>query len=250
MSSHAEIPSEIASLCERCADAFSKNDDVDAMIEFVRAELPKLQRKKRLFADLLLGTIERAPFPDLGHATMFDNELLLCLDPVHKFSLRAFLWKPGQYTVVHDHGSWGVIGPVTGRLEVINYRREDDGSDSSRAVLVEKEILTLEPGETTFTVPLDEGIHEVGNPTDETIFSLSLYGKPLPRGYIYGFDVAEERAYRMISPTTNKRLLIAQALAGLDAGAGEKALKKMAENPVEIFRELSPANGAPPNLEN
>jgi predicted metal-dependent enzyme (double-stranded beta helix superfamily) len=245
MSSHSDIPGEITSLCERCADAFSKTDEVDAMIEFVRAELPKLQREKRLFADLLLGAIERAPFPDLGRATMFDNELLLCHDPVHRFSLRAFLWEPGHYTAVHDHGSWGVIGPVTGKLEVVNYRREDDGSDASRAVLVEEEMLTLEPGETTFTLPLDVGIHEVGNPTDETILSLSLYGKPLPRGYIYGFDVAEGRAYRIISPTTNKRLLIAQALAGLDAEAGEKALKKMAENPVEIFRERSPANGAP-----
>ncbi len=247
MISHSEIPDEITSLCKRCAEAFSETSDVDAMIEFTRGELPKLQKEKQLFADMLLGAIERAPFPDLRHATMFDNELLLCLDPVHRFSLRAFLWAPGHYTAVHDHGSWGVIGPVTGKLEAINYRREDDGSDEGRAVLVEKSIITIEPGETVYTLPLDDGIHEVGNPTDETILSLSLYGKPIPRGYIYGFDVAEERAYRIISPTTKKKLLIAQALPGLDAAAGEKALKKMAEHPVEIFRERSHAEIGKPS---
>ncbi len=241
MTSQAQVPDEIVSLCERCVEAFSETSEVDAMIEFVRGELPKLQRKKRLFADLLLGAFERASFPDLRWATMFDNEMLLCLDPVHKFSLRAFLWEPGHYTPVHDHGSWGVIGPVTGRLEVVDYRRTDDGSDEGRAVLVEKSINTIEPGETAYTLPLNEGIHEIGNPTDETIFSLSLYGKPIPRGYIYGFNVPEERAYRIISPTTKKKLLIAQALPGLDAAASEKVLKKLAEHPVEIFRELSPA---------
>jgi hypothetical protein len=142
---------------------------------------------------------------------------------------------------VHDHGSWGVIGPVTGKFEVIGYRREDDGSEEGKATLVEEEMLTLEPGETTFTLPLNDGIHEVGNPTDETIFSLSLYGRPLPRGYIWGFDVAEGRCYRIIAPQTKKKLLIAQALPGLDAEAGDKILGELAKHPVEIFRELSPA---------
>jgi predicted metal-dependent enzyme (double-stranded beta helix superfamily) len=228
-------------MCERCAAAYSEADNASKIIEVVSEEMTKLMRQKELFAELLRGVFEKAQFPDLRQATMFDNEILLCFDPVHRFSLRAFLWAPGHYTEVHDHGSWGVIGPVTGRMEVINYRREDDGSEEGKATLVEEEMITLEPGETTFTLPLDKGIHEVGNPTDETILSLSLYGKALPRGYIWGFDVAGERRYRIIAPQTKKKMLIAQALSGLDPKAGEKTLRELAEHPVEIFRELSPA---------
>lgn len=241
MTPQPQIPDEITSLCARCADAFSETDDVDARIEFVRGELPKLQTNTELFAELLSGVLEGAKYPDLRQSTMFDNELPLCADPVHKFSLRAFLWEPGKYTVVHDHGSWGVIGPVMGKLEVIDYTREDDGSDEGRAVLVEKATLAIEPGETAFTLPLNDGIHKVGNPTGETILSLSLYGRPLPRGYICGFDVAQGRAYRIISPPTNKKLLMARALSGLDAAAGERALRKMGGHPVEIYKELASA---------
>lgn len=226
-------------MCERCAAAHTETDDVNEMIEIVSGEMAKLLKQKKLFAEILLGVFEKAGFPDLRQSTMFDNELLLYYDPVHKFSLRAFLWAPGHYTAVHDHGSWGIIGPVTGKFEVISYRREDDGSEEGKATLVEEKMLTLEPGETTFSLPLDEGIHEVGNPTDETILSLSLYGRPLPRGYIWGFDVAKGRAYRIIAPQTKKKALIAQALSGLDAEAGKEVLGKMAEHPVEIYRELS-----------
>jgi predicted metal-dependent enzyme (double-stranded beta helix superfamily) len=241
MTSQPQIPEEIISMCERCAAAHSETDDANEIIKVVSDEMMKLLKQKKLFAEMLFGICEGAQFPDLRQSTMFDNELLLCYDPVHKFSLRAFLWEPGHYTAVHDHGSWGVIGPVTGKFEVISYRREDDGSEEGRATLVEEKMLTLEPGETTFSLPLNEGIHEVGNPTDETILSLSLYGRPLPRGYIWGFDVAKGRAFRIIAPQTKKKVLIAQALSGLDAEAGHKALEKMADHPVEIYRELSPS---------
>lgn len=241
MNIQSQIPREIVSMCERCADAFSGTNDVHEMIKVAGDELSQLSQQKKLFAELLLGAFQKAQFPDIRLATMFDNELLLYYDPVHKFSLRAFLWAPGQYTDVHDHGSWGVIGPVTGKLEVINYERGDDGLEEGKATLVEDEMIMLEPGETTFTLPLNDGIHEVGNPTDETILSLSLYGRAVPRGYILGFDVAEGRCYRIVAPQTKKKLLVAHALSGLDAAAGDKILKELAEHPSEIFRELSPA---------
>jgi predicted metal-dependent enzyme (double-stranded beta helix superfamily) len=231
-------PKEILSLCMRCSEAFNDIEAVEERIAFVRREMGELEKEKSLFAGLVAGILEGEKYPDIGQATMFDNEIPLYADAVHKFSLRAFLWKPGGYTPPHDHGSWGVIGPVTGKLEVINYAREDDGSEPGRAALVEKERFTLDPGETTFTLPLDDGIHSVGNPTDETVFSLSLYGRPLPRGYILGFDIAKGSSYRIISARTKKKRLLVRALSGLDPALAEKAREKMAAHPVEFYREL------------
>ena len=41
--------------------------------------------------------------------------------PGGDLSLYAIVWLPGQWTPVHDHGSWGVVGVVQGVLEERSY---------------------------------------------------------------------------------------------------------------------------------
>jgi len=41
--------------------------------------------------------------------------------PSGNLSLFALVWLPGQWTPVHDHGSWGVVGIVRGVLEERSY---------------------------------------------------------------------------------------------------------------------------------
>src|SRR4051812_1482847 len=41
----------------------------------------------------------------------------LHISPDRSLSLYALVWLPGQWTPVHDHGSWGVVGVVAGVLE-------------------------------------------------------------------------------------------------------------------------------------
>ena len=40
-------------------------------------------------------------------------------------SLFALVWEPGQWTPVHDHGSWGVVGVHKGVLQEQAYMRTD-----------------------------------------------------------------------------------------------------------------------------
>ena len=40
-------------------------------------------------------------------------------------SLYVLVWRPGQWTPVHDHGTWGVVGVVQGVLEERNLIRVD-----------------------------------------------------------------------------------------------------------------------------
>ena len=209
------MPPDISLFCQRCSEYLSSTVEDGARIEFIRSELPHLLLNQSLFAKVLHNMVEGEKYPDLQHSTMFDNELLLYADRSRLFSLRLFLWAPGEYTPVHDHNSWGVIGPVSGELEVFNYSREDDGSREGYARLVEIERLRLLPGETAFTLPLNKGIHKTGNPTQETILSLSLYGNPLPRGYINGFDIATCSIYQILAPKMKKTQLAIQALHSL-----------------------------------
>jgi molybdenum cofactor biosynthesis enzyme MoaA len=43
--------------------------------------------------------------------------------PDGSLSLYALVWLPGQWTPVHDHGSWGVVGVAEGVLEERSYVR-------------------------------------------------------------------------------------------------------------------------------
>lgn len=211
----SEIPLGITSVCAKWSECLSGITEDDTCIEYVTRELPNLLRDKALFSEILGNLVEGAKYPDLGRSTMFDNELLLYPDPSRNFSLRLFLWEAGDYTIVHDHNSWGVIGPVSGVLEAVNYRREDDASDEGYARLVETGRVRCLPGDTAFTLPLNKGIHKVGNPTQETMVSLAVYGNPLPRGYINRFDIENERVFRMLPTKARKKKLAERALPSL-----------------------------------
>ncbi|RJP67581.1 MAG: hypothetical protein C4532_14465 [Candidatus Abyssobacteria bacterium SURF_17] len=239
MISLSNIPGEITEFCARCAEGLPSLTEDNARIQCIRKEFPSLLRNTSLFARILADITSGAKYPDLGYATMFDNELLLYADPGRLFSLRLFLWDAGDYTPVHDHSSWGVIGPVSGTLEVINYRRDDPGSQAGQARLIEAERLLLEPGETAFTLPLNDGIHTIGNPTDEAMLSLSLYGSPLPRGYINGFDLATGYIYQIVAPKIKKKVLATKALIGLDKAAGEDAFKRVRAHHLDIMRSAA-----------
>ena len=39
------------------------------------------------------------------------------------FSLYTMVWRPGQWTPVHDHGAWGIVGVLEGEL----HERRDRG---------------------------------------------------------------------------------------------------------------------------
>lgn len=211
------IPTKIQSFCKECAHGLSNLRDNQERIEFTQELLPKLLHDTSLFGTILRDIIKKRAYPDLNYPTMFDSEFILYTDPDHLFSLRMFLWGPGDYDPIHDHNSWGVIGPVTGQLEVINYRRNDDGSKEGYADLSETDRRIIFPGNTYFVLPLNNGIHQTGNPGKETIIQVSIYGEAqTTRNHINGFDLKSKSYYPIYAPKTKKRLLAQQAFHSIE----------------------------------
>jgi predicted metal-dependent enzyme (double-stranded beta helix superfamily) len=206
------VQSAIVSFCEHCARGLDEQTAHTARIDLITEELPRLLLDNDLIAGLLSNLANGEAYPDVRRPTMFDNEVLLYLDPQGLFSLRIYLWGPMEYTYPHDHNSWGVIGTASEGYEVINYRRVDDESHEGYARLVEVKRVRLEPGETAFTLPFSKGIHKTGNATKASIATLHFYGKTLPRGYLNSFDIANNRVYRVFPPRQKKQLLARQAL--------------------------------------
>ena len=110
--------------------------------------------------------------------------------PDGSLSLYALVWLPGQWTPVHDHGSWGVVAVLEGVLEERNYVRlsEDRGADEG-IELARGGVILLGRGAVTSFVPNPDHIHMTGVPRDRArAVSLHLYGRTMSDFNIY--DVA------------------------------------------------------------
>lgn len=118
-------------------------------------------------------------------------------------SLYSLVWLPGQWTPVHDHGSWGVVGVVEGILEERSYVRlsAERGADED-IELARGGTVLLRHGAVTSFVPNPDHIHMTGVPSGRPrAVSLHLYGRTMSDFNIY--DV-EARTRRRIAVAHNE----------------------------------------------
>ena len=110
--------------------------------------------------------------------------------PDESLSLYSLVWLPGQWTPVHDHGSWGVVGVVEGVLEERSYVRlsADRGADEG-IELARGGIMLLSAGAVTSFVPNPDHIHVTGVPPERPrAVSLHLYGRTMSNFNIYDVE--------------------------------------------------------------
>lgn len=204
---------ELHAICDHWAERLKGLEGEDARIDYIQSVLPQLLSNRRLWVRALEGIAAGSSFPDLRQATMFRDELVLYPNNKRLFSVRMFLYDSLAYTPIHDHNAWGVIGAVSGQLEVVRYQREDDGNREGFARLRLQSRRVLEPGSVDVTQPLEAGIHQTGNPGGGTSIMLSVYGNPIRRLHINRFDLGSQRVYKMYPPRMQKKKLAGQALA-------------------------------------
>lgn len=208
-----KIPEPFQRYCRQWSRDFRQLSSSEDRIEYTRKALPELLLDRSAWSSILGNITEGRPYPDIRGAAFFENEVLLYLDEARLFSIRIYFFEPGEYTMIHDHSAWGISGTPAGRLGVVKYRREDDGSEDDRVRLKEREHLTLAPGEVEMTPPLDSGIHRTGNPLSEgTILMVSVYGKPMRRLYIQQYHPETHRVTRVYPPKLKKKRLAGRAL--------------------------------------
>ena len=144
-----------------------------------------------VLAPLMLDLIEHAEtFLQPQHYrsdTVSYTRNLVYKAPDESLSLYALVWLPGQWTPVHDHGSWGVVGVVEGVLEERSYVRlsPDRGADEG-IELARGGIVLLRSGAVTSFVPNPDHIHVTGMPAERVrAVSLHLYGRTMNSFNIY-----------------------------------------------------------------
>jgi 3-mercaptopropionate dioxygenase len=146
----------------------------------VLAIAPAMRRLAREGASLLHADQMRA---DPAHYCR--NAIHIC--PTGNISLFALVWLPGQWTPVHDHGSWGVVGVLQGHLEERAYMPRDGEIKANTGIVLRRGgVVLLDPGSVSTFVPNPDHIHMTGVPEDgETCVSLHLYGRNMDSFHIY-----------------------------------------------------------------
>ena len=156
----------------------------------VRAVLPLMQRLLPQVGAALGPTHRRS---DSAHYAR--NAVLI--EP--SLSLYALVWLPGQWTPVHDHGSWGVVGIVEGVLHERAYLRPDAlaGRDEG-IVMSEGGSVALSPGSVSSFVPNPDHIHVSGVPADAApALTLHLYGRNMESFHIYDLQGGTRKHVRV-----------------------------------------------------
>jgi 3-mercaptopropionate dioxygenase len=152
-------------------------------------------------APLMLQLVEQAetflePRHYRDHPDHYSRNLVYDA-PDASLSLYTIVWSPGQWTPVHDHGSWGVVAVLEGVLEERSYVRlsADRGGDEDIA-LVRGGVILLSRGAVTSFVPNPDHIHVTGVPMERArAVSLHLYGRMMNSFNTY--DVAARTRRRV-----------------------------------------------------
>jgi 3-mercaptopropionate dioxygenase len=114
--------------------------------------------------------------------------------PDKSLSLYSLVWLPGQWTPIHDHGSWGVVGVLEGILEERSYVRLSHREADRDIELVRGGVVLLARGAVTTFVPNPDHIHVTGVPADRPrAVSLHLYGRMMTSFNIYDVEARSRR---------------------------------------------------------
>jgi len=216
MNLSSKMPVELEKICTAWSKRVEAIPDKDGRIGFFKQHLPELLMNGGLFEDLVNRITRGAPFPGVGRADAFDNEILLYLNPRRIFSLRMFFFGVEDFTPIHDHNAWGVTGTALNELTIVRYHRDDDESVDGYAKIYETSRVTLLPGDIEITRPLNLGIHKSGSATQNPVVMVSVYGNPVRRLYVNGYDLGKNRVFKMYAPKVKKKMLARQIQDHMD----------------------------------
>ena len=145
--------------------------DLTRLVDSAPPEQQLLDQAKHLLYPLLRNDDWLNPDFARPHPQHY-QQFLLYADPQDRFSVVSFVWGPGQYTPVHDHTVWGLVGMLRGSESCQPYSRMSDG----RWVPAGFQIDML-PGDIEAVSPRIGDVHKVWNALrDQASISIHVYG--------------------------------------------------------------------------
>jgi len=163
------------------------------------------------------------------------NDIQIYRDPDKAFSIRAFIWEANVRYPIHDHGAWGIVGAHINKVQEIKYARVDDGSNPNYVEVKAVSDAILSPGQTTYVLPMNEGIHQMAAVDDLTAVTIHIYGAPVRKGYIHYFNPHNHTAHRMYPPSLDKKVLAIRTLGSISQEWSKEVLDRAVKAPNPDF---------------
>jgi predicted metal-dependent enzyme (double-stranded beta helix superfamily) len=114
------------------------------------------------------------------------RQYLLHCDPLERFSVVSFVWQPGQFTPVHNHTVWGMVGVMRGEELCREYADARAGTPMNQT----GEHI-VKPGDVDRVSPAIGDIHVVSNAgRTQTAVSIHVYGANIGAVQRHVFDAA------------------------------------------------------------
>jgi predicted metal-dependent enzyme (double-stranded beta helix superfamily) len=229
--------------CGNIQKMLAEEKTVSRKIENGRELVSELLSRQDWFFDYLIKMILEPSSFESRRPGIWPNEYTLYRSPDRSFVVLAYIWDAKLSDIVHDHGSWGIIGTLCAKLGERKYERLDDGNQGGYAELRETEHREYGPGETTVVLPLNKGIHAMDNPTDGIAASINVYGKTIRQGYIQYFDPKKKTVTRVFPPRTLREVLAVKTLVAIDPSRAEGVLREAlgASRPPQLKQEYEAA---------
>lgn len=225
--------------CESFNELPKDKPDISTIIKTGRTLVSELMNQSEWFGDILEKLLFDKEFSESQKPGIWPNEITLYRSSDRSFLVLCYIWDPGLSDAIHDHGSWGIIGSFLRPIGERRYMRLDDGKKEGYAELEEISSTVLNPGETTYVLPLNKGIHRMENFGRDTAITINVYGPNVRKGYVQFFCPEVNSVNRVYPPKTLKHALAVRALGSLALPRSEELLKRVLESglPDNIKRE-------------
>ena len=180
------------------------------------------------------------------HASHY-QQYLLYLDPKERFSVVSFVWGPGQFTPIHDHTVWGLIGMLMGSEKCQPYSRMSDGRWVPAGLQ-----LHLLPGDVEAVSPRLGDVHKVWNAfSDQSSISIHVYGGNIGRisRHVYQLDGQTKEFISGYSPVPSVVASQANLVRTTPDRAADTALQSN-QTSVETTPVTTSGNGSQSSVSN
>jgi len=224
---------DFENFCHRFQELAEKNEVSSVSLAKGIPIVQELVSSDLWFRDFIKEALIERSWLKQQQPTLWPNELTLYRSPDQSFLVLAYIWEPFSMDTIHDHGSWGIIASFINGIKEIKYRRRDDGAVVGYAELEETVTKVLKPGEITCVLPLNAGIHQMGNMSGEIAVTLNVYGRTMRRGYLQFFDRERKMVKRVYPPRTYKEVLMVRTMGVM--GSGEDILRGAFVNPLPDY---------------
>lgn len=158
-----------------------------APVEIIERCAPVLNRLILERADEVDALVKRLVWPSDEEQAYTRRRLMESENG--QWSIYAICWRPGQYTPVHDHGTWGVVGVLTGCLYEHQMVCTPLSSHEERYLLTQAGVTLLSRGAVNTFLAEPDHIHKSGVPSSGVpTASLHLYGRVMTHYHAYDLE--------------------------------------------------------------